>query len=274
LDSRKNSSAPYNDCNRIFLGHHIYPPAFPDIQSTIIYNTGPLRAKPDFPFKLDLKTDDKAWFKIFIVNRGNNSAEDLATQVTFHDNMIHNVEKAYTPPSLAKRIKDFSKANTSFYEMLFYLPARTTIEYPFHLNKLIKSSDEFKYYVVSKERDWTPSTSILPRTSRYLNVFQNTAYAEENINKEEHASAPGSGIFIGGYDPVVMSNELFDLLQAKKLITSADAVEIKKVTEAYKEGILFGGINVLKFNEVLINKLLQNKVISSEQATRIINRAP
>lgn len=259
----------------VILEHYYPAPPYniPHIQSTPVYNAGPLLEKPDFPFKLDLKSDEAAWLKISIANDGNNYAEDFETNVIFSDNKIQKIDKVYNPPSLDKRIKTNSGTENSFYEMLSYLPANTNIEYTFHLNKLIKSADEFKYYLISKERNWLTSTLIRLKVSHYLDSFQNTAYAEDIVNKEKQPSTPKSGVFLGGYDPVVMSNELFDLVRGKKLITTEDASEVKRVTESNKEGVLFGGINVLKFNEVLINKLFLNKAITREQANRIVDRA-
>jgi len=82
--------------------------------------------------------------------------------------------------------------------------------------------------------------------------FVNLVYADSS------KKGARSGIYISGYDPVVLLNNLFTLLQENGLIGSMAALRIKEEVENSKEGALFGGINILKFNEVIINQPCTN----------------
>ena len=82
-----------------------------------------------------------------------------------------------------------------------------------------------------------------------------------------------SGVLIGGYDPVILTNNLFRLLQDEDLIDQGQAEEIKSVVENEKGGASFGGVNVLKFNKVVLNILINNGIIYQDEAQNVLNKA-
>jgi len=147
------------------------------------------------------------------------------------------------------------------------------LEYRFDLKQFIKTTDQFKHSVLSRARNWTKSSQIRTIYSRLFVLSLDISRCVQERKETQQPEVPRSGILIGGYDPLVMSNEVFQLVQKKGMISSSDAVEIKAIVESYKEGVLFGGINILKFNEVLINKLVLNRVVSVEQVASIVQKA-
>jgi hypothetical protein len=242
----------------------------PDIEPTIIYNTGSSYETSIGPFKLEEKIDPTAWCIVNVANKGDTPDEDLEVefQLSKTDNMIVRYSKTYDPPLLSGKIRAFDKTERRFYENIGVFPSASNIEYKLILKGFIKSENDYLLFVCSKHKNWSKSKKVSPRFSKAL--LPQMAYAEE---KESRPNVPKPGISIGGYDPIVMSNELFRLLQDRKLITKDDAREIKTIIESYKEGILFGGINILKFNELVINKLLSNNRITRDQANFIIDKS-
>lgn len=252
----------------------INPPSLPNIEPTVIYNAGP-STEIGAPFRLDLQIDKTPWLITSIVNNGTNDAEKL--EVGFYLLRNHNILKTlkkYNPKFLEKRVRESKQEANSFYEELSSLPSESSIQYTFYFDKFIKSlDDDFQLSICSKSKNWSKSAVIKPRYSKSKTFITTIAYAEDKIKNDNQPEVPKSGILIGGYDPVVMSNELFLLLQAKSLISKDEAAGIKKTVESSKEGVLFGGINILKFNELIINGLFSNRVITIEQANTAIEKS-
>ena len=261
--------------------HIINPPSLPDIDSTVVYNTGSLTKKLDTPFKLDFRADDSPWITIIAINKGKKNDEDLDIEFRLlRNNKIINVKRIYSPTGLKRRVQFSEVKEQIFYEKLRYLPVKGGIEYKFDLADFIKSCDDFEYSLLSKYKNWSKKTKIEPRDLSSRASFISVAYAQdeksEKINKEKKLAKPepiSSGILIGGYDPLVMSNELFMLLQRKKLISKEQAMHIKKNIVSYKKGVLFGGVNILKLNELILNSLISSKAITIEQAKMILAKS-
>ena len=208
-----------------------------------------------------------------INNKGNGCAEDFEIDFSLECNkMITDKDVVYIPERLSDRVVKSNQTDTTYYSKLSSFPGNSTIECKFYFNYPIKSERDFNYSILSKDNNWTESAKIKPKYS-FLKLSENEAFAQDNQANSEDSKPKKSGIFIGGYDPLVMSNGMFALLQNKKLISNKDAQDIKKLTESYKEGVLFGGINILKYNELILNKLIDNKHISIEQANQIIAKS-
>ncbi len=252
----------------------INPPPLPDIESTVVYNTGP-SVGIESPFRLDLQADKDPWLVISIINKGDNDAEKL--EIGFYLSGKHNIlniQRKYNPRFLEKRMTEPRKQEAkSFYAEVSSLPTGSGIEYRFHFDRFIKSLDEFELSVCSKSKNWSKSTVIKAPYSKSKTTIMTNAYADDKIKNDSQPDVPKSEILIGGYDPLAMSNGLFHLVQTKGLISKPEAAEIKTTVESYKKGILFGGINLLKFNELIMGGLLSNQVITKEQANAAIEKS-
>jgi hypothetical protein len=252
----------------------IAPPVVPNITTSIVCNTGSLKEFAPVPFRFEWKQNKTPWLKLLIKNDGDNCAENLESKITLlKDNKIVIVEKTYEPEVIESRIDTSVTKEESFYEKLHEFPGKSSICYHFHLAEFVKSSDEIRWVVCSRRKNWsTPSEITLGHFETSNDLFPNV-YAAESPDLEKKSPVPASGILIGGYDPVVMSNELFLLLQGNRLITKEDASEIKRIIENYDEGVLFGGINLLKLNELILRKLISNKIMTAEQANAAIEKS-
>jgi hypothetical protein len=260
----------------LYVGRLLFfTPNLPDIDSNVIYNSGPLTERYKGLLKLELEENKTPYLIITVANNGKGGAENFNTEFSLLGiNKIIDHSKKYIPPGLEEWVKEpIIIEDKRFREELERLPAGAAVEYKFILEKFIKSQDEFNCSFLSKDDNWTKSVKIIPRHSFAFRFSKNVAYAEDSPDGETKADIHKSGILIGGYDPFVMTNGLFHLVQKEKLISKNDAMEIKNIVETYKEGVLFGGINVLKFNELVINKLIDNGAITIEQARGILKKS-
>jgi len=246
----------------------------PDIDSNVIYNSGPVTAEYESRLKLTLKDSKIPYLVITIANNGKGAAENFNTELLLlGSNKIVEHKKTYIPSGLKIWVKKSNVENKIFHEELEYLPSEAAIEYEFILKKFIKSNKEFSHSLLSKNKNWTKSAKIIPRHSFAHRPSKGIAYAEDISNEDTKTDIPKSSVLIGGYDPFVMSNGLFHLLQKRNLLSNEDAREIKKIVETHKEGVLLGGINILKFNELIVNKLIDNELITVKQARDIIEKS-
>jgi hypothetical protein len=253
----------------------INPPPLPHIKSEVVYSTRTLSEQPKGPFKLDFKKKIPPYFLISIVNDGNNYAEDLEIEVRFKKNMeIINTKKKYNPESLLRRVINTDININIFYEILSSMPSDSNIGYSFRLNDFINTSNDFKHSVCSRSKNWTKWTRIKPQYFNLTKILANNAFAEEVYSNRDSAILPVAGILIGGYDPLIMSYELFILTQKKNLISKEDAQEIGKLFESYKEGFIFGGLDILEINNVIMNKLISNKSITDKGQPSLTLKGP
>lgn len=249
------------------------PPPLPFIESTVAYNSG-TPTEIEAPFKLDPGVDKDHWLVASISNNGHNDAEKF--EVGFYLLKQHNllkVTKKYNPKFLEDRVTTSKQELNRFYEQISSLPSDSSIQYEFYFDKFIKSEDEYELSVCSKSKNWSKSTVIKPKYSKSETSIATVAHAEDKAINDRQPDVPRSGILIGGYDPIVMSNEVFLLSQSKNLISKDQAAQIKKAVESYKEGVLFGGVNILKFNELIINGLLSNRIITIDQANSAVEKS-
>jgi hypothetical protein len=256
-----------------FLLRYINPRNEPLIVSNAMFNAGPLRPFSNNAFNVDIKADDIPWLDIFVVNIGTSFEKDLELSLLFTDDLsISNIERTYIPKALEARVIKQGKKTNSFYEKLSSLPIDGQLQYHLILNRFIFKDTEFKLEVSSENRNWSKRIHIKPKIKMAAFLFLSSALAQENKSQEGSEKARG-GIFIGGYDPLYIANDIFILLQNKGLITNIDAKDIKETVTTFKEGVLFGGINIMKFNEMIINKLIQNNKITYFEAQDMVEKS-
>lgn len=253
----------------------INPPTAPVIESNAVFNAGPVRPLANNSFKLDVKTDDVPWLNIAVVNIGTSLEKDLELSVHLAgDLLISKVEPTYVPKTLKARVikSDPDQTRSSFYEKLSSLPIDGQLRFHLILNRFISTPQEFEFEVLSENRNWSKSIRIELERKTVAWWFTRPAMAQES-KTQEGSQRPSTGILIGGYDQLKLANDIFMLLQEKRLITHLDATDIKQTISTFKEGVLFGGINVLKFNEMILNKLIQNNRISYPEAQDMIGKS-
>jgi hypothetical protein len=239
-------------------------------------------ADPYVTFKtpLNLNYEKDSVFPVYLIieNTGNKQAELISTHFEIKDkNKILTIKSKYIPKQLERKILDQDKDKPSvFYEEIKFLPQDAIIQYTLNLQSVIKTEDDYILNITSKEKDWTKNIQINPNPKFNLSVEASFIFSKVYANEVETKATPKavtSGILIGGYDPIVMSNGLFILLQNKKIISNQEATEIIKILKSYKHGILFGGINFAKFNELVLSILLTKKIISNEEVREILKKS-
>ncbi|MDD4352496.1 MAG: hypothetical protein PHU71_06015 [Candidatus Gracilibacteria bacterium] len=265
--------------------NYINPPILPQIESNIVINTG-VKPSVTSPFRLDLVSDKTPWVTFQIKNEGKGGDEDLLFNISFPENFkIKTMEEHYYPETFKERVTKPNKKQNAFTARFTSFPAECAVEYRFTLDNFVKSAEEVKWAIISKGKNWTKTTKINVKTQTSYNFFSTPAYGEEAVSTNTVIATPSSpivasdseigrsGVLLGGYDPVAMSNGIFRLLQQKGLINPSEAFQIKNMVESSKDGVLFGGVNVLKFCEIIINSLVAKNVLTISQANNIIGKA-
>ncbi|MBC8183700.1 hypothetical protein H8E88_21615 [candidate division KSB1 bacterium] len=96
----------------------------------------------------------------------------------------------------------------------------------------------------------------------------------DSLETSNQKQSTGGGVFFGGYDPVVLTNGIFQLLQKNGIISKTEAIQIiNKVTDESSSGMKIGGVDVLKFDEEVLNLLLKKRIINNLQANQIVQRS-
>jgi hypothetical protein len=269
------------------ISNRILPPKLPSPNIDITYNfMETIAKKPDFSglLRVDYESDQNiTGLQIFIRNNGDKHAKDMEFKICTisKEIQIEPVTIIFDPTTLNEHIVksiDYNKGINGFYRKLDVFHSDSTIYIEIWPKKNITEND-IKFEIVSELKKWKPQKGNIEykqseRNSSFFSksLLFNQAFAEdfpENAAIESNSSGK-SGILIGGYDPVIMTNNLFGILQKENLIDKYEAQEIKDIVEGEKKGVLFGGINILKFNEIVLNALIKNGKISKKEALAII----
>lgn len=251
----------------------ISPPPLPNIEPTVIYNSGPLKRKISNSFEVDIKEEKNAWLRISILNNGEGPDQDLDIDFFLkNDIRIEDIDQKYIPVSLRKREIYFKHSDESFNHRFSNFPSDSSVDYFISLSKFIVSDEDYNLSILSSHKNWSKTLKIKPEKTSFLFPFLKVAYAKEKPIVTASSTSIAS-VYIGGYDPLKIANDIFMLLQKHRLITKEDAHDMKNIIESYKEGVLFGGVNLIKFNEVMINKLITRNKITLQQAKDIVEKS-
>jgi len=257
----------------------INPPRLPEIKSSVAYNSGDLIEEFKSPFKLDFQTYKESWLTLYIMNEGRSYAEDLEVEIRFIENEILFNTKKYNPNTLGRRVLETHLNKSSFYEFISSIPSDSGIDYMFILKTYIKSTGDFKFTVCSKSKNWTRSKKIRIGYGEVKFFLINHAYAgaeTEKDNDEEHpvwdtqTYSPEKPFFINGYDPLIMSWDLVNLMETKRIILPQDTESLKVMLEPYDDDFIFGGTDIVDFNSAIVDKLIGYDAITSIQASSIL----
>lgn len=256
------------------------PPLLENISTNVIYNAGAIKDSSFVPFRFRLDVDTIPWIAFNINNDGNTFAEDF--EIEFKPKIVNRIVQKivkYNPTTLVNKREGLISSDSLFYEKLCILPAKSSIDYKFVMSSYIETKSDFSFSISTKRENLLPQVKL--RINALISSFNTRAYAlgkkppktDSSIIAKHVATDSGSGILIGGYDPLILTNGLLKIVQDKRVVTPLEAKEIIKITESYREGVLLGGINYLKFNELLLNLLIQKGIISSKEASSIVEKS-
>lgn len=238
------------------------PPTEPEIKIFPTYNS-PEPTKYRGKFKILKPTVSSCpTLEVSIRNIGKKEANNIRCKVSFMNGLeLVNVVHEYNP-SLLESLKSKSNQEKQFFlEHIDSLPVDSSINYSFSLNRFIKTNNEFKIEVVSQLKYWP-----LKATIDYLIAFfiPQNAYALDSICNK-------SGNF-SGYDTILFSRNILNLLLKKCLLD-----------KTYKEKLSFELENIesedaitddiLYFSNLLIDGLIENKILSSSKGDEIIENS-
>ena len=269
-----------------FIGNRIFPPRPDRPDMEIIYNhVKTIAHKPDVSgnIRIDYESDKNITaMQLFIHNKGSGNDKNFEFKIC-----TRNKEIELKPPTIlyiptllkghVAKSEDFKKGKNGCYRKVDIFPPGSRI----YVEILPKSSiqrGDINLEFLSDLQTWRPIEGQIDYSqkggfSSKTNLIRE-AFAADEENKESKSPLKGtSGILIGGYDPVILTNNLFALLQEKNLISKSEAKQIKDVTEATKTGVLFGGVNVLKFNEVILNALIRNDKLTKTETSEILGKS-
>ena len=269
-----------------FIGNRIFPPrpARPDME--IIYNhVKTIAHKPDVSgnIRIDYESDKNITaMQLFIRNKGSDKDTNFEFNICTRSTEIElNPATILYIPTLLKghviKSEDFNKGKNGCYRKIDVFPPDSRI-YVEIFPKLNIQRGDIDLEFLSDFQTWRPIEGQIDYTQKRgfssEVSFIREAFAADDENKESKSPPKGaSGILIGGYDPVILTNNLFALLQEKDLISKSDTKSIKDITEATKTGVLFGGVNVLKFNEVVLKALIRNHKLTEVEASEILEKS-
>lgn len=266
---------------------YVNPQIQPEITSEIFVNTG-IEPNTSGPLRLDYISDKTPWVTFWMKNIGKGGDEDLRFSIAFPDKIkIKNIYSNYDPESLKKVITETDQKDNTFSEKFNVFPSDCTVQYRFELDEFIKKIDHVKSTVVSKSKNWTKGIKITPKKKVTYNFIVSDVFALEKNNyntgfggvavltsdKEDSEKSIEPGVFIGGYNPIVMVNGIFKLLQEKNIISQTEAFQLKNAAESSKEGITFSGVNILKFCELVLNTLVSKNIITLSKAKEIVEKS-
>lgn len=224
-------------------------------------------------------------FELLVWSEGSEAVKDLEVdlismeQISFAAPTI-----VFDPVTISNRVLNKNESKERIYLKLSELPQGTGLLIEMDTRKNLDEGD-IKVIVLGSGRRWSAErkeivlkknrSSMLKKSIDKLLETGSTAYAdesEENKTKDSQNNL-GSGIFIGGYDPVRLTNEIFMLAQKKGVLTRVEAEQLLKTAKEFQGGVSFGGINILKFDETFMNVLLQKGLITLSQGNEMLARS-
>ncbi|MCJ7812233.1 hypothetical protein MUP95_02800 [bacterium] len=248
---------------------------------TAFIDSQPYRADASGSLHMNVQPDEKNCFNIDISSIGNKESEDIFVDITCRrKGLFKEPTIIFDPPMVEQFVLSANEISTSerIYFGLSVLPEGAKIKILIDGNSHFLESEIYisviangkVQKIIRKEIEYKNALNI-----NFKNIFSsNKLYAQTVTDSASiDTQKTKSGIFIGGYDPVAITNGVFLLLQNEKLITKSEALNIKKLTEESQLGIKFGGVDVLKFDEAVLNILLKKGIINITQAKLLVERS-
>jgi hypothetical protein len=237
----------------------------------------------DYKGGLHLNYDSKrnlSGLRLFINNTGEEPANNFEINIICVKNTVFmkDLQLIFEPSILENRVVESFSDDHRFYKKLNQLPPGAKIIISLKTNQNIGESD-IRLEFLSNEQYWRSEEDTITldsiKESRRFPFGPRVAYGSEKRSQDTDVSEENkkSGIYIGGYNPISLSNNLLSLLQKKNVITSIEAKNIVATSSTSNSGILIGGVNLVKFNEIVLNILIKKNVISYSEANEAVSKS-
>ncbi len=276
------------------VGVVVYQWTKPRAKLEVLYafiDTKPYRKDALGSLHLYYKQDEKMdRFEMSVQSIGSDAARDVDIDLrSMKPNLFGSPETIFDPATIENRVRNKTISSNQIYYGLSELPQDCGVTIILDGMNYFGEED-INIGVIGSGRRWWPvkkeivlkksKRSVLKKLLGKLNLqvcYGRTAEehstSKQDTKQDTKKDTPKSRILFGGYDPVVLTNGVFTLLQHKKIISSKEAKHIKKVAMEPGPGVRISGINVLKFDEVLLNTLIKKKTINKSQAQLILKRS-
>ncbi|MHA1720266.1 MAG: hypothetical protein ACTSXK_12145 [Promethearchaeota archaeon] len=198
----------------------------------------------------------------------------------------------YIPTVLEENVKNklsISDKNR-FFRVIDPFPSEAMIFFNIMFSSTINEKD-LNFSFLSDNRNWQPKRANIDIRGPFALLYNGSetgiAYAKEQNDQIKLNSSDKSEILIGGYNPLRLANNLLAMLEKENLIEKNEAEEIRNIVVRElkiplfgdkpvtfgNQPALFGGINIIKFNNLMIDALIKNNKISKKQASEIVEKS-
>jgi len=251
----------------------------PHLVSKLAWNSGMLKVQPQTQLKLKYKKDITPFIFLSVKNEGTLQEEDLRIELEIQNNLVKKAtvpKKKYVPNVLRRNVKESEHRENLFYEYFNSFPANSIVEYTILTEDYIKNNEDIISSIMSKTKNWTPNIIYnVRRKFSFISQFFPHAWAGETLRKKEDSKDENwaTDDSIGGYSPIVMTKGLSNLLMKKDLITEEQFDSIQERMKRNIPEAVFGGIDVVELNLLILDILESNKIFVKDQITGIIDQA-
>lgn len=222
--------------------------------------------------------------QVLVKNKGDNAAEALQLSVHPIGGLkIQSWEIEQDPYALQRNTSNGANPGTKPLAIMWpSFPTNTKATVSVILSTNPVPQTNVMISVFDKKNNWpVTKASIALRTrlsNSMLSIFKGFHIAgvrEANAATVNASSSTvrRSGMYIGGYDPVAISENTFHLFQTKGIVTPAEAELVVNEIRKPAAGVSVGGVNILKTDEILMNVLIQKKQISFDDAQTMLDRS-
>ena len=270
--------------------------------SYAVMNTKPYRKDGLGQLNLDWDSNQKInRFELSVESIGSESVKNITVDVrAAKTNLFSTSVIVFDPPLLEKHTSARIESHEQIYFEMPELPINTDVfvgidsAEPFDEKDVIIS-------VVGSGKRWNAEKRpiSLRRPRRLFGEIQTVtlAYSQEPVETAPPTEPKPTqrGIYLGGYDPVVLSTEIVQILQRVKIIDSDEAEQLRKIIGEFitgarlsigaggelrlgaggvlRLGSVIDGTKVLKFDEELLNALIRKQIINQSEGQEILERS-
>lgn len=273
------------------------PPSNPDIK--IIYDTiqiTPLKYLPDNSLDIDSNSDRTiSAIKFAINNKGTCKDNNFKINITTNDNSSEIVrsDEVFIPTLFKDNVKQRSLQNDKkcFFRWIDPYPPKSKIYYFISFSNLL-SINNIKMEFLSDSGSFCPQASKIdikkPFEEFENNLFLNSIFTQDNeapaISTTTYNINQKLKYVAGSYYPIRVAYRTYIGLRDKNILSKQDINEIDNLFYSHKSCIinkyqsipsnitaLYLYFDFIRFYELILNALINKKILSSHDAENILN---
>ena len=272
------------------------PPYEPNVD--VVYHTiekTPYKYDPKGGLNIDYETDKDIFIICFrLTNDGNAKDTNLKIDIRTLKSNVEIEESCifFNPPSLEdneKKSFQISDKN-QFHRLIDPFPANSQIYITLTFSTTISERDLI-FSFLGDNKNWQPRKDKIDIRNPFISMKEynemiGVAYAQEpnKLQKEAELNSKLKSFWTGGYYPLLLSHDVFELLRSKGGLSHSEIEEIEKMIESFElvsKGVSFQGVSVpisslfrgfsfTRFHEVILNALIKKKIFSIEEVQKIM----